>query len=64
MRQYAWNLLTGSAGALVLSAAARALPDPAPGGPRLYLWLFRFAHYVLANFDKAGVGDERKPSGN
>ncbi len=64
MRQYAWNLLTGSAGALVVSAAARALPDPAPGGSPLYLWLFRFAHCVLANFDKAGVGDESKPGGN
>jgi hypothetical protein len=64
MRQYAWNLLTGSAGALVVSAAARALPDPAPGGSRLYLWLFRFAHYVLANFDKAGIGDEGKSGSN
>jgi hypothetical protein len=64
MRQYAWHLLTGSAGALVVSAAARALPDPAPGGSRVYLWLFRFAHYVLANFDKAEVRDESKPDGN
>ena len=64
MRQYAWNLLTGGTGALVISAAARALPDPAPGGSRVYLWLFRFAHYVLANFDKTGVGDESKPVGN
>jgi hypothetical protein len=64
MRQSAWNLLTGSAGALAISAAARALPDPVPGGSRAYLWMFRFAHYVLANFDKTGVGDENKPSGN
>ena len=62
MRQYAWNLLSGSAGALIISAAARALPDPAPGGSRMYLWLFRFAHYVLANFDKAGIGNESKSS--
>lgn len=54
MRISAWNLLTGSTGALVISAAARALPDPVPGGSQVYLWLFRFAHYVLANFDKAG----------
>jgi hypothetical protein len=64
MRQYAWNFLSGSAGALILSAAARALPDPALGGSRMYLWLFRFAHYVLANFDKTGIGDESKSSGN
>ncbi len=64
MRQYAWNLLTGSAGALIVSAAARALPDPVCGGSRLYLWLFRFAHYVLANFDKAGSVDESKSGGN
>jgi len=55
MRQTILNLLTGSAGALVLSAAARALPDPVNGGSRLYLWFFRFAHYVLANFDKTGI---------
>ncbi len=55
--------MTGSAGALILSAAARALPDPAPGGSRAYVWLYRFAHYVLANFDKAGT-DESKSGGN
>lgn len=64
MPQSVWNLLTGSAGALVISAAARALPDPAEGGSRIYLWLFRFAHYVLANFDKAGARDESKSSGS
>jgi len=53
MPPYLLHLLTGSAAALVLSAAARALPDPTPGGPRFYLWFFRFAHLVLANFDKA-----------
>lgn len=63
MRQSVWNLLTGGAGALLLSAAARALPEPAPGGSALYLWLFRFAHYVLANFDKAGI-DEDQSGGN
>lgn len=52
MRQTVLNLLTGSAGALVLSAAARALPDPAAGGSRVYLWFFLFAHSILANFDK------------
>ncbi|HWC98995.1 MAG TPA: hypothetical protein VG456_19680 [Candidatus Sulfopaludibacter sp.] len=64
MRQTAWNLLTGSTGALILSAAARALPDPVGGGSRLYLWMFRFVHYVLANFDKAGGGNESQPSRN
>ena len=29
----------GGAGALVVSAAARALPEPVPMGSRLYLWL-------------------------
>jgi hypothetical protein len=61
MRQSIWNLLTGSAGALILSAAARALPVPVTGGSRLYLWLFRFAHLVLANFDKTGGADAGKP---
>ena len=57
MRQTVLNLLTGSAGALVISAAARALPDPEAGGSRWYLWFFRFAHYVLANFDKTGTNN-------
>jgi hypothetical protein len=34
------------------------------GGSRLYLWLFRFAHLVLANFDKTGGVDEGKPGSN
>lgn len=45
--------LTGAMAAIVLSAAARALPDPAPMGSRLYLWLYRFAQNLLANFDKS-----------
>lgn len=44
--------LTGAVAAIVLSAAARALPDPAPMGSRWYLWFFRFAQNLLANFDK------------
>jgi len=44
--------LLGSAAALVLSAAVRALPDPEPKGNRFYLWLFRFTHFVLSNYDK------------
>ncbi|MGO9230454.1 MAG: hypothetical protein ACLQKA_14785 [Bryobacteraceae bacterium] len=44
--------LTGAMAAIVLSAAARALPDPAPTGSRVYLWFFRFAQNLLANFDK------------
>jgi hypothetical protein len=46
------HLLTGSAAALLVSAAARALPEPLPGGSRFYSWFYRFAHYLLANFDK------------
>lgn len=43
---------TGAAAALVISAAARALPEPVPMGSRVYLWLYRFAQNLLANFDK------------
>jgi hypothetical protein len=53
----AW--LTGAVAAVVLSAAARALPDPTPSGSRLYLWLYRFAQNLLANFDKGN----RTPDG-
>ena len=62
MRPYVLNLLTGGTAALVASAAARALPEPTPMGSRLYLWLYRFAHLILANFDK--VTDEGKPGGH
>jgi hypothetical protein len=54
--------LTGGTAALVASAAARALPDPTPAGSPFYLWFYRFAHLVLANFDK--VTNEGKPGGN
>jgi hypothetical protein len=50
----------GSAGALVLSAAARALPEPTPLGPRFYAWFYQFAHLVLANFDKAQIANDVK----
>lgn len=63
MRQTLWNFLTGSAGALIVSAAARALPEPVDRGSRVYLWFFRFAHLVLANFDKTGGGGESKQGG-
>jgi hypothetical protein len=43
---------TGAAAAIVLSAAARALPVPTQGGSRVYLWLYKFAQNLLANFDK------------
>jgi len=62
-----WNLeafFTGGAGAILLSAAARALPEPKQMGNPLYLWLYRFAHLLLANFDKAGLNHETQPSGN
>ena len=62
MRPYVLNLLTGGTAALVASAAARALPEPTPMGSRLYLWLYRFTHLILANFDK--VTNEGKPGGN
>lgn len=52
MRAYILNVLTGSAGALIASAAARALPEPSGHGSRFYLWFYRFAHLILANFDK------------
>jgi len=54
MNSYFMHLATGGVGALLLSAAARALPEPLPMGSRVYLWFYRFAHFVLANFDKSG----------
>ena len=51
------TLFTGGLGALLLSAAARALPEPSPNGNRFYLWAYRFAHLLLANFDKSSPGE-------
>ena len=56
MQQQVMSLLTGSAGALVLSAAARALPEPVPMGSQWYLWFYNFAHALLANWDKVRKG--------
>jgi MFS superfamily sulfate permease-like transporter len=42
----------GGAGAMVLSAAARALPEPEPGNDKTYRFWYNFAHNMLANFDK------------
>jgi len=58
MQQHVLNLLMGSAGALVLSAAARALPAPAPLGSRFYQWFYQFAHLLLANFDKVQISHD------
>ena len=55
------NLLMGSAGALILSAAARALPTPNPLGSRFYLWFYQFAHILLANFDKVQIANDVQP---
>lgn len=51
-KQYFIQWAIGGAGALVLSAAARALPTPDPMGSRFYLWFYRFSQNLLANFDK------------
>lgn len=58
MQQNVRNLLMGSAGALSLSAAARALPEPAPLGSRFYMWFYQSAHISLANFDKVQIGND------
>jgi hypothetical protein len=52
------NLLMGSTGSLVLSAAARALPEPAALGSRFYAWFYQFAHLILANFDKVQTAND------
>jgi hypothetical protein len=57
MRQYIINTFTGGAAALIASAAARALPQPVENGSRLYLWFYRFAHFILANFDKTQIAN-------
>lgn len=53
MRQFLFAAFTGGTASLILSAAARALPEPVPMGSRLYLFGYRFAQNLLANFDKS-----------
>jgi len=52
----------GSGGALVVSAAARALPQPLSTDSRLYLWFYNFAGVLLANWDKIGAAPADWPS--
>lgn len=50
------NWIEGAAGALIISAAVRALPapseTPAGFGQNFYAWFYRFTHGILANWDK------------
>ena len=64
MQQHVLNLLMGSAGALVLSAAARALPVPTAMGSRFYAWFYQFAHLLLANFDKVQISNDIQSGGH
>ncbi len=64
MQKNVVDLLVGSAGALVLSAAARALPTPSPLGSRFYAWFFQFTHLLLANFDKVQSTHDVQPGRN
>lgn len=51
MKHYLSDWILGGGLAIVLSAAARALPEPLPMGSRLYLFTFRFVQLLLANLD-------------
>jgi hypothetical protein len=55
MKTYAMHWAIGGGAALLASAAARALPEPQPLGSRFYLFLYRFAQNLLANFDKSAA---------
>ena len=55
MHQDFGTLFTGGAGAILLSASARALPEPAAVGNPFYSWVNRFAHLLPANFDRSGI---------
>ncbi|HUB77293.1 MAG TPA: hypothetical protein VMB03_00785 [Bryobacteraceae bacterium] len=64
MQEHVLNLLMGSAGALVLSAAARALPAPTAMGSRFYAWFYQFTHLLLANFDKVEISNDIQSGGH
>jgi len=52
MKDHLIQWAVGGGAALVLSAAARALPEPIPMGSRFYLWFYNFCGFLLANFDR------------
>lgn len=47
------DALTGGTGAIILSAAVRALPKPELMGNKLYQWFYAFTQNLFANPDKA-----------
>ena len=50
------NYLVGGAGALIISAAVRTMPEPEVLGRNIwYTWLYDFVQIVLANPDKSGI---------
>ncbi len=48
---------SGAVGAIILSAAVRALPEPGTTGTNpfsaVYAWFYRFMNGILANFDRS-----------
>lgn len=53
MKPYVIAFVAGGGLSIIASAAVRALPEPLPMGSRFYLFIYRFAQNLLANFDKA-----------
>jgi hypothetical protein len=50
------SILTGSVGAIVLSALIRTMPEPEHFANNVwYTWFYDFAQLVLANTDKSGL---------
>jgi hypothetical protein len=52
MQQRVLEIFDGAVGAMIISAAARALPVPKDGCNPGYLWFYQFSHLLLANFDR------------
>ncbi len=53
LQQQIVQWIFGGGIALVLSAAAHALPSPEPMGSRFYRWFYVFTQGLLANYEKA-----------
>ena len=54
------QMAVGAVGALVLSAAARALPEPDEKSSKFYIWFHSFAAILLANLDKFQISKPQK----
>lgn len=59
------QFFSGAAGALLLSALIRTMPNPSTFNDNVwYRWFYDFSQAVLANFDKSGFTNGARSANN